>query len=88
MKTAISAGFSFFLSFSALFAQSDNVLDLSNTSQDKQDYKIIASNEKFIELEYYPHFTQPLKFTYSGETFSLLSFENASDDRNEKVSPE
>ncbi len=41
------------------------------------DYKILASNNLYIEVEFYPQYSQPEKFIYDNETFTRLTFENA-----------
>ena len=41
------------------------------------DYKILASNNSYIEIEFYPQYSQPEKFIYDNETFIRLTFENA-----------
>lgn len=44
------------------------------------DYKILASNNLYIELEFYPQYLQPAEFIYNNESFIRLTFENAKSD--------
>jgi hypothetical protein len=42
-----------------------------------KDYKILTSNNSYIELEFYPQYTKPIKITYSNETYTRVTFTNA-----------
>src|SRR5260221_10594525 len=41
------------------------------------DYKIIASNSTYIEIEFYPLFNKPTKVSYEGQDYLIINFDNA-----------
>src|SRR6478672_3007663 len=47
-----------------------------NNSFSNTDYKVISSNESFLEIEFYPSFKASSEIIYNGETFYTLNFEN------------
>jgi hypothetical protein len=41
------------------------------------EYKIIASNASYIEIEYYPHYLESVNFEYNKEKYKSIIFENS-----------
>src|SRR5437016_1764129 len=41
------------------------------------DYKIIASNSSYIEIEFYPFYKKPAQVSYEGKDYLIIDFENA-----------
>jgi hypothetical protein len=60
------------------------------TSQENlPDYKVIASTSSYIELEFYPGYSQPEKIKFNNEEFVRLGFTNsASDDVQKSGKPD
>ena len=60
----------------------------SKISKDKTvpDYRIIQSNESFIELEYYPHYTQGRSIVAGGVNFNSVDFDNSETANQTEVS--
>ncbi len=57
--------------------KSNEVITPFSGKQHPEDYKIIASNSSYIEVEFYPYFNPQQKISYNGAVFSILDFENS-----------
>ena len=51
-------------------------------SQEQLDYKITASTNSYLEIEFYPRYSKPEKIKYNNEEFIRLNFENGFSDNN------
>ncbi|MGA2668917.1 MAG: type IX secretion system sortase PorU [Ignavibacteria bacterium] len=51
---------------------------VNNPSGNGTDYKIISSNNSYLEIELYPQYEEPTNIDYNGEKFVRLNFENSS----------
>ncbi len=49
----------------------------NSASKEVPDYRILASNESFIELEYYPHYTAGETITVNGAQYTTIDFDNS-----------
>ncbi|MGH2574773.1 MAG: hypothetical protein ACRDFC_03630, partial [Ignavibacteria bacterium] len=50
--------------------------DFKEMNTDYADYRIISSNSSYIEIEYYPNYTEHKQLNYGNERYSVINFEN------------
>jgi hypothetical protein len=56
---------------------STDAVDDKIINQPISDYKIIASNNSYIEIEFNPFYHKGEKINYNGQEYTIISFENA-----------
>jgi hypothetical protein len=87
VKSFLISGFLLLIALSNLSAQDKSFLPKSyfpgislTCRTELSDYKIVVSNNSYVELEFYPQYSQPIEIIYNNETFTLLTFDNAKSD--------